>query len=34
VSLPDGWLDGHRRDELLDDLTVPDDDHVMALSGG
>jgi nifR3 family TIM-barrel protein len=34
VSLPDGWLDGHRRDELLDDVTVPDDDHVMALSGG
>ena len=34
VSLPDGWLDGHRRDELLHDVTVPDDDHVMALSGG
>ncbi len=34
VSLPDGWLDGHRRDELLDDMTIPDDDHVMALSGG
>jgi len=34
VSLPEGWLDGHRRDELLDDVTVPDDDHVMALSGG
>ena len=34
VSLPDGWLDGHRREELLDDVTVPDDDHVMALSGG
>jgi nifR3 family TIM-barrel protein len=34
VSLPDGWLDGHRRVELLDDLTVPDDDRVMALSGG
>ncbi|HYN34734.1 MAG TPA: tRNA dihydrouridine synthase DusB [Ilumatobacteraceae bacterium] len=34
VSLPDGWLDGHRRDELLNDLTVPDDDQVMALSGG
>ncbi|MGE5210574.1 MAG: tRNA dihydrouridine synthase DusB [Acidobacteriota bacterium] len=32
VSLPDGWLD--RRDELLHDLTVPDDDDVMALSGG
>jgi nifR3 family TIM-barrel protein len=34
VSLPDGWLDGHRREELLDDVTVPDDDHVMSLSGG
>jgi nifR3 family TIM-barrel protein len=34
VSLPDGWLDGHRREELLDDVTVPDDDDVMALSGG
>ncbi len=34
VSLPDGWLDGHRRDELLVDVTVPDDDRVMALSGG
>ncbi|MGB0114694.1 MAG: tRNA dihydrouridine synthase DusB [Ilumatobacteraceae bacterium] len=34
VSLPDGWLDGHRRDELLEDVTVPDDEHVMALSGG
>lgn len=34
VSLPDGWLDGNRRDELLDDMTVPDDDRVMAISGG
>jgi nifR3 family TIM-barrel protein len=34
VSLPDGWLDGRRRDELLDDVTVPDDDRVVALSGG
>jgi nifR3 family TIM-barrel protein len=34
VSLPEGWLDGHRRDELLVDVTVPDDDQVMALSGG
>jgi hypothetical protein len=34
VSLPDGWLDGHRREELLHDVSVPDDDHVMALSGG
>jgi nifR3 family TIM-barrel protein len=28
VALPDGYLDH------LDDLTVPDDSHVMALSGG
>ncbi|MCU0260195.1 MAG: tRNA dihydrouridine synthase DusB [Ilumatobacteraceae bacterium] len=28
VALPDGYLDH------LDDLTIPDDDHVMALSGG
>ena len=28
VALPDGYLDH------LDDLTVPDDGHVMALSGG
>jgi nifR3 family TIM-barrel protein len=28
VALPDGYLDH------LDDLVVPDDDHVMALSGG
>ena len=34
VSLPDGWLDGHRREELLHDVSVPDDDQVMALSGG
>jgi nifR3 family TIM-barrel protein len=34
VSLPDGWLDGHRREELLVDVSVPDDDQVMALSGG
>jgi nifR3 family TIM-barrel protein len=34
VSLPDGWLDGRRRDELLTDVSVPDDDQVMALSGG
>jgi nifR3 family TIM-barrel protein len=34
VSLPDGWLDGARRGELLRDLTVPDDADVMALSGG
>jgi nifR3 family TIM-barrel protein len=34
VSLPNGWLDGHERERLLDDVTVPDDEHVMALSGG
>ncbi len=34
VSLPDGWLDGHERERLLDDVTVPQDDDVMALSGG
>jgi tRNA-dihydrouridine synthase len=34
VGLPDGWLDGHERDHLATDTTVPDDDHVMALSGG
>jgi nifR3 family TIM-barrel protein len=40
VSLPDGWLDGHHRDrEGLDarlalDESVPDDGHVLALSGG
>jgi nifR3 family TIM-barrel protein len=28
VALPDGYLD------RLDDMTVPDDNHVMALSGG
>ena len=28
VALPDGYLDH------LDDVTVPDDSHVMALSGG
>ena len=34
VSLPDGWLDDRYRASLLDDVTVPDDDDVMALSGG
>jgi nifR3 family TIM-barrel protein len=40
VSLPDGWLDAHDVDRtLLDrrlsvDRSVPDDGHVMALSGG
>jgi nifR3 family TIM-barrel protein len=34
VSLPDGWIDTRRRDMLIDDVTVPDDADVMALSGG
>jgi nifR3 family TIM-barrel protein len=34
VSLPDGWLDDRYRASLLGDVTVPDDDDVMALSGG
>jgi nifR3 family TIM-barrel protein len=36
VALPDGWLDDHAaaQAELADDLTVPDDGHVLALSGG
>jgi nifR3 family TIM-barrel protein len=40
VSLPDGWLDAHDVDRTLldrrlrDDQSVPDDGHLMALSGG
>ncbi len=36
VALPAGWLDDHKAasDRLADDLTVPDDGHVLALSGG
>lgn len=34
VSLPDGWLDGHHREQLATDTSVPDDADVMALSGG
>jgi nifR3 family TIM-barrel protein len=36
VALPDGWLDDHAaaQAELAADLTVPDDGHVLALSGG
>jgi nifR3 family TIM-barrel protein len=40
VSLPDGWLDAHDVDRTLldrrlrDDRSVPDDGHLMALSGG
>ncbi len=30
VAVPDGWLDERSRD----DVTVPDDGHVLALSGG
>jgi len=40
VSLPNGWLDAHHTDptglhgRLTDDASVPDDGHVLALSGG
>lgn len=36
VALPGGWLDDHAaaQAELADDRTVPDDGHVLALSGG
>ncbi len=34
VALPDGWLDQHARDRLRHDVSVPDDGHVLALSGG
>lgn len=34
VSIPDGWLDGQQRDALATDITVPDDDQAMAMSGG
>jgi nifR3 family TIM-barrel protein len=34
VSLPDGWVDHGRRNELLVDSSVPDDGDVLALSGG
>ena len=34
VSIPDGWLDGQQRDALQTDVTVPDDDQAMAMSGG
>ncbi|NND74724.1 MAG: tRNA dihydrouridine synthase DusB [Ilumatobacter sp.] len=34
VKLPDGWLDDHERARLDTDTSVPDDAHVMALSGG
>ena len=36
VALPDGWLVDHAavQAELADDRTVPDDGHVLALSGG
>jgi nifR3 family TIM-barrel protein len=34
VSIPDGWLDGQQREALATDLTVPDDDQAMAMSGG
>ena len=36
VALPSGWLDDHlaARARLADDVSVPDDGHVMAMSGG
>ena len=34
VALPTGWLDGETRAGLDSDVSVPDDGHVMALSGG
>ncbi|MEM9745168.1 MAG: tRNA dihydrouridine synthase DusB [Actinomycetota bacterium] len=34
VAIPDGWLDGQTRDQLSTDVSVPDDGHVMAMSGG
>jgi hypothetical protein len=34
VAVPPGWLDGETRAELESDVSVPDDGHVMALSGG
>ena len=34
VAIPEGWLDGQTRADLVTDVTVPDDDDVMALSGG
>ncbi len=36
VALPDGWIDDHRvmSERLADDVTVPDDAGVLALSGG
>jgi hypothetical protein len=32
--LPQGWLDDRQREQLLDDVTVPDDGNVLTLSGG
>ncbi len=34
VALPEGWLDEQSRSSLDDDASVPDDAHVLALSGG
>ncbi len=34
VALPVGWLDDRERERLTTDVTVPDDAHVLALSGG
>ena len=36
VALPDGWIDDHQAAQatLADDVSVPDDGHVLAMSGG
>ncbi|MEM1333991.1 MAG: tRNA dihydrouridine synthase DusB [Actinomycetota bacterium] len=34
VALPDGWLDDESRGQLATDVSVPDDGHVLAMSGG
>ncbi len=36
VALPEGWIDDRQRTRtaLADDLSVPDDGHVLAMSGG
>ncbi|MEP1122669.1 MAG: tRNA dihydrouridine synthase DusB [Ilumatobacter sp.] len=34
VAIPQGWLDAEQRAALDTDVSVPDDDAVMALSGG
>ena len=34
VSIPDGWLDGEQRVALASDVSLPDDDQTIAMSGG